>query len=252
MRLSRLSWIASYYFHTLLNATVIDRRKLYAVWEQSQLEKLFAYLDVDCVFDVGANEGQYAEMLRRKVGYRGLIISFEPIPQVAAIVKRKAERDPKWVVVESAISDADGERQFNIMNQSQFSSLSTPRHDDVAIFTGLNEIQQSITVKTELLETALTRLRREHGFKRPFLKMDTQGFDYQIVQSGQSVIREFVGLQSELAIKKLYADSTDFRDSIALYERSGFSLAAFVPNNEGFFPRMLETDCLMIRTDLVR
>lgn len=251
MNFDRLSWTVRYYWNTLLNATIIDRRKLYAAWEQVQLAKLLDYLNVDCVFDIGANEGQYAEMLRRKVGYRGLIISFEPIPQAAEIVRAKAKADPNWIVIEAAISEFDGVTQFNVMNQSQFSSLSTPRHDDVNLFIGQNEICQSIEVTVELLATALNRLRQSYHFKRPFLKMDTQGFDYKIVNCSKSVIREFVGLQSELAIKKLYEDSIDFRDSLALYESCGFSLTAFVPNNPGHFPRLLETDCLMIRADLI-
>jgi len=252
MQKNKLMWTLSYYYEKIINSAFVDQRQLHALWEQAQLRQLFEYLDVDCVFDIGANEGQYAEMLRRKVGYQGLIISFEPIPRAAEIIKKKAAHDPKWILVQGAISESDGQQQFNIMNDSQFSSLSKPRHDEVGIFANMNKVQQSITVQTELLETAWRRLSAEHGFKRPFLKMDTQGFDYKIVQAGQSVIKNFVGLQSELAIRKLYADSTDFRDSIALYEQSGFSLTAFVANNEGVFPRLLETDCVMIRSDLVR
>jgi hypothetical protein len=93
-------------------------------------------------------------------------------------------------------------------------------------------------------------LRAEYGFERPFLKMDTQGFDVKIVKASAHVMREFVGLQSELAIAKLYTDSVDFREAITEYERCGFSLSAFVPNNAGHFPYLLETDCVMIRSDL--
>jgi hypothetical protein len=80
--------------------------------------------------------------------------------------------------------------------------------------------------------------------------MDTQGFDVKIVKASPNVMRSFVGLQSELAINKLYADSVDFRDALTEYERCGFILSAFVPNNAGHFPRLVETDCLMIREDL--
>src|SRR6218665_1183824 len=153
MKSNKLMWTLSYYYEKIINATVIDKRMLYAEWEQAQLKKLFDYLDVDCVFDIGANEGQYAEMLRRKVGYQGLIISFEPIPHAADIIRKKAAHDPKWILVQGAVSESDGQQQFNIMNQSQFSSLSKPRHDEVNIFEGMNEVQQSITVQTELLET---------------------------------------------------------------------------------------------------
>jgi hypothetical protein len=113
-------------------------------------------------------------------------------------------------------------------------------------------VAQAIAVRTETLATAYERLQRVHGFKRPFLKMDTQGFDVNIVKAAPpEVLGHFVGLQSELAIKKLYADSVDFRDALSLYERCGFELSTFVPNNEGHFPRLIETDCILVRRDLM-
>ena len=46
--------------------------------EEHHMRRLLAHLQVDCMFDVGANIGQYAEKLRRHFEFRGLILSFEP------------------------------------------------------------------------------------------------------------------------------------------------------------------------------
>jgi hypothetical protein len=43
----------------------------------------------------------------------------------------------------------------------------------------------------------------------------------------------------------------DFRSAITLYEECGFHLSAFVPNNVGHFPQLIETDCIMVRDDLI-
>jgi FkbM family methyltransferase len=189
-------------------------------------------------------------MLRRQAGYQGRIISFEPIPEALAVLKRKASKDPNWAVVDGVVGEADGELEFNVMESSQFSSLSAPRHDESALFRDLNKVNRKVQVKSECLNTALRRLQKQYGFKRPFLKLDTQGFDVRIVRAGASVITEFVGLQSEMAIAKLYADSVDFREALAYYESLGFALSAFVPNNDGHFPKLLEVDCIMVRADL--
>lgn len=224
---------------------------MYEDWEVDHLKKLFKHLKVDCVFDVGANVGQYAKMLRENVGYKGLVVSFEPIPDVAAGLAKKAAGQSNWVVEELAIGASDGTAEFNVMKSTTFSSLSAPRHDDVDLFTKMNRVTNTVTVRTENLATTVDRLRARFGFSRPFLKLDTQGFDVQIVTAARETVKTFVGLQSELAIKKLYADSVDFREAITIYEDCGFGLSALVPNNAGHFPRLVEVDCIMSRSDLI-
>jgi FkbM family methyltransferase len=226
-----------------------DQRLLHQLWEERHLARVFARFGVDCVFDVGANYGQYATMLRRKVGFEGLICSFEPIPAAAAALRERARADKRWIVEEVALAATDGHATFNVMRSSQFSSLSEARHDDTGRFRDENSVSEVITVRSESLGSAFARLQAAHGFARPFLKLDTQGFDVRIVEGGRAVMDRFVGLQSELAIKKLYADSVDFRRAIDVYEGCGFELSAFVPNNEGHFPQLMETDCIMVRLD---
>jgi FkbM family methyltransferase len=221
------------------------------VWEQVQLRKVIDHFSIDCIFDVGANEGQYAQMLRDKVNYKGIIISFEPIPSAADKIRKLSKNDPLWLVDECALSDTVGTQEFNIMSSSQFSSLRTPSHDGTELFKNHNRIERKVTVKTKTLDAAYDEFQKSLNFNRPFLKMDTQGFDAEVVKSGKGSLCKFWGLQSELAIKKLYNDSLDFREAITLYEKLGFTLSSFVPNNEGHFPILIETDCIMIRTDLV-
>jgi FkbM family methyltransferase len=235
----------------LLDYRVIDESEIHAIWERRHLRRLLRHYDVDCVFDVGANYGQYAQMLRRAGRYTGWIVSFEPIPAAAAALRAQAASDPKWIIEEVAVGTRDGVETFNIMKSSQFSSLSVPRHDEVGMFRELNRVVDSVSVKTETLDTAFARLRQRLHFRRPFLKLDTQGYDTAIVSHAGAALAEFVGLQSELAVKKLYTDSQDFRDTLTLYEARGFALSALVPNNAGHFPRLVEIDCIMVRTDLL-
>jgi hypothetical protein len=138
------------------------------------------------------------------------------------------------------------------MAESQFSSLSNPSHDQVSLLSQLNRIERTVLVPTESLPTAFRRLQRKHGFKRPFLKLDTQGFDVEIVRHGKEVLPNFVGLQSELSIKKIYEHSVNYSEAIKVYDDLGFTLSAFVPNNAGHFPLLIETDCIMVRTELLQ
>ncbi len=84
----------------------------WASFEASHLARLFARFDVDCVFDVGANSGQYADRLRSKVGFHGVIVSFEPVPALASRLREKAERDPQWLIEECALDRTEWHRDL--------------------------------------------------------------------------------------------------------------------------------------------
>jgi len=230
---------------------MVDGRKLHSLPEQEHLKRLLSHLEVDCVFDVGANVGQYATMLRRHAGYKGRIISFEPIPEAAEEVRRKAKRDKCWTVEQAALADEGGVRTFNVMAGSEFSSLSEPRTDEVGRFAAMNRPVRSIMVATETLADAYPRLKAQYGFRRPFLKMDTQGYDMSVLRGAGDIIREFAGFQSELSVRRIYEDAADFREALTYYQSLGFDLSAFVPNNAGHFPALIEIDCIMVRSDLL-
>ena len=238
----------------LKHSAFVDRRNLHQVWEAEQLRRFLAYYRVDCVLDVGANFGQYARMLRTRAKYRDWIVSFEPNPEAVAALRKAAQGDARWLIEDIAVSDRDGVQTFNMMPNSEFNSLSVPhaRQKDFFAFRGMNVVQRTIEVRVEALGTVYRRLKQKLAFERPFLKLDTQGFDARIVAAGRDVMHQFVGLQSELSVRPLYQDSPDFRDAIALYESLGFTLSAFVPNNAGHFPLLIETDCIMVRSELVR
>jgi len=229
----------------MFNRVFLRKDELNILPEQLYLARLLPYLNIDCVFDVGANNGQYAQMLRKRVGYKGRIISFEPIPAAVAKIKKLANSDPLWTVEEIALDLEGGIGEFSVMASDQFSSLGTPKHDENNKFLNANKPVEKILVKKESLEGAYLRLKNQYQFKAPFLKMDTQGFDVSIVKGGMSIIKEFLGLQSEMAIQKLYEESVDFRDAISFYESCGFRLGQLVPNNAGNFPDLIEMDCIM-------
>ena len=116
----------------------------------------------------------------------------------------------------------------------------------------MNKVHESVTVNTKTLEAAYIELKSSHHFKNPYLKLDTQGFDVSIITSSSTVLNEFVAIQSELAVKKLYQHSIDFREAITIYQQYGFTLSAFVPNNAGHFPTLVETDCIMVNESLCK
>jgi hypothetical protein len=62
--------------------------------EKYVLRRFLQTLQIDCVVDVGANNGQYADLVR-SIGYRGPIVSFEPIPELAKALTARSASDGK-------------------------------------------------------------------------------------------------------------------------------------------------------------
>jgi FkbM family methyltransferase len=227
---------------------VVPPHELHQVYEQEQLRRFFLHFEVDCVFDVGANAGQYADMLRQKIGFQGPIVSFEPIPELAAELQARATTDPHWHVEVLALDREAGPSSFHVMEGSQFSSLWHPAEDQPDFLRQQNSVARTIEVMRATLTEAVAKWQGRLGFRRGFLKMDTQGNDLAVVEGGRGVLDHFVGLQSELSFRRLYDGGADYAATIAAFRALGFELSAMLPNNAGHFPLLLEMDCIMFRT----
>lgn len=232
---------------------VVHPFEAHLVTERVVLQRFYRHFGVDCVFDVGANCGQYAIMLREKIGFRGPIISFEPIPELAEQLKTDTTvargSEGNWFIETLALDREAGPATFNVMADSQFSSLRRPANGQPLAFDHANSVSREIRVMRSTIADELPKWQARLGFKRPFLKMDTQGNDLAVVEGAGDTLRAFVGLQSELAIRTLYAGAADYAETIAAYQARGFEFSALVPNNAGHFPTLIEIDCIMYRRD---
>lgn len=223
----------------------------YRVAEIRHLRRLVRELDIDCIFDVGANTGQYAQMLRRWVGFRGRIISFEPNPGLADSIIRRCGRDKLWTLERVALSSTTGSVLFNATEDSQFGSIERPRSDESSALSSNLVVNSRLEVPSETLSSAFDRLSSQFKFARPMLKMDTQGHDLSIFKSGINVTENFVAIQSELSFVPFYENVPLYQETIKEYEEAGFKLNAIFQNNRGSFPLMREMDCIMVNDKIV-
>src|SRR5215467_9531846 len=120
--------------------------------EKEHLRRFFDYFKIDCVFDVGANIGQYATMIRSFADYKGPIVSFEPNPQIATILRQAAQRDGGWFVEEVALATSPGQATFNIMTADEMSSLHQPQIIKTKLFETSTPILRKVDVKVSTLE----------------------------------------------------------------------------------------------------
>jgi FkbM family methyltransferase len=214
--------------------------------EEHYLQRLLPDLAVDAVLDVGANVGQYAMMLRDYCGYKGLIVSFEPTPAVFETLSKNSRRDPRWQAIGVALGRSPGHATLRSMPcSSEGNSLLDLRKDYPASVV-------TVDVEVQTLNALLPDLQRRFGFSRPFLKMDTQGFDLEVFAGASQVSHLIVGIQSELSVDPFYIGAPDWQHALSVYQNAGFKLCTFIANNPGWFPALHEMDCIMYRPEAHR
>ena len=202
---------------------------------------------VNAVLDVGANRGQYARSLRR-AGYRGHIVSFEPVGPDFAELSRRAARDPKWTVHQLALGRAEGSLEINVA-PSGLSSALTPSEYGGQRYQKLTEAMTE-TVPVVRLDEILDDVLAQVPDARPYLKLDTQGFDLEVFAGLGERAKDFVGMQSEVALLRIYEGMPRMPESLAVYEAAGFEVAGmYLVTRERRTARALEFDCLMVRAD---
>lgn len=219
-----------------------------AVPLRNHLRNVFALYDVKSVIDVGANVGQYGAFLRDMVGYTGEIVSFEPVSALFARLRARAERDANWRVHNRALGTERTTMSINIMSGSGHNSFLKP--DPAAIAqTGL-EYQKENTqiVQTEQVEVdTLDNFLAETDLRNIYLKMDTQGYDRQVLGGGLQSLDKLVGLQTEAAMQKLYLGSTGYQQMTEFVISLGFHLSGFFPVNHDVHLRLIECDMVFVK-----
>lgn len=214
----------------------------------AQLQSMMLAHNIDLVFDVGANTGQFGQELRRHVGYKGKIVSFEPLAAAYKKLVNNAMGDKKWFIANRcAIGAAEGLVKINVSENSVSSSVlpMLNSHIDAA--------PSSIYVSVEEVPMypldALAPPWLENS-KFAMIKIDTQGFESEVLKGATETLLRIKGLQLELSLVPLYEGQKLFPELMAEINEMGFNLwgmfPAFCDESDG---RLLQVDATFFRTN---
>lgn len=181
--------------------------------------------DVDVVLDVGANDGGYAREIR-DAGYRGRIVSFEPASGIFARLRAAAAADPKWQVEQLGVGEAAGHLDLSVSAIDVYSSFKAPS----AVGGQAPGIHAVATERVEVVR--LDDFLRQHPglLSRTYLKIDTQGFEAEVLRGAGDLLDRFVAVQAELGIVTLYQDQPDWLEIVNWMRGRGFEVATMVCN----------------------
>lgn len=209
------------------------------------LLKALTLFKTDLVLDVGANRGQFAVELR-SVGYRGKIVSFEPLSAEHEALTMAARDDALWQISpRCAIGDRDGSIKINIAANSGSSSV-LPMLDLHA-----TAAPESIYIGEELVPIYTLDILAPQYLKEsrsPILKMDTQGFEWEVLDGSYEVLPRIHGIICELSLAQLYGGARLWIDMVRRIEKEGFTLWSIHPGfSDPRSGRMLQVDATFFR-----
>ena len=219
MRHRRLRRLAKRFGYEIIPTWRLERLR-----QSMFLERVFARYRVDLVVDVGANIGQTRDYLRNHVAYEGSILSFEPNPQCFRVLRQRAENDRSWSAFEYAMGREDGFSYLNVMSDDKLSSFRRPLVDEVPMFEGKNVIAETTKVTTKRLDSVWQE-HELYKYSAPFLKLDTQGFDLEVLAGAGSRRDDLVGVQTEASVIPLYESMPPLDETVSRLKSWGFTLS---------------------------
>ncbi len=197
---------------------------------------------ITVVLDVGANSGQYGRELR-ELGYKGQIISLEPMRSPFESLKVDAESDARWRTFNFALGDKECDATINIAGNSYSSSMleMLPSHADSAPeskYVGAEQIQ----IKT--LDSLFGSLCPKG--EAVLLKSDTQGFEMNVLKGAENSLP--FTIQLEMSLVPLYEGESLIDRLLPLLYGKGYRAVSLEP---GFADRktgqLLQVDAILHR-----
>lgn len=179
------------------------------------------------VIDVGANTGQFAESLI-DFGYRGNIISFEPVPQAYEILKKRSLKYKNWEIAERcAVGNFNGKIDINISDNSLFSSIKNIR-EDYAEYNKHAKSGRTENVKMIKLDSVISEYLNDED--KTFLKIDTQGFEKEVLEGAEMFIKKVHGIKIEIPLMPIYQDvKWGAKDIFNYFYENGFECLSLQP-----------------------
>ncbi|GLR18843.1 FkbM family methyltransferase [Portibacter lacus] len=197
------------------------KRFLPSTSESLRTKLISDFYNIKVIIDIGANKGQFSEQ-QLILGYKGKIVSFEPSQNAHDALSKRAEKYANWTVHEPlAIGEKDSELEFHEYTDSVFNSFLKVKED----FRKDKDYLKDVVVRKvkvarldDLLPSILTS--ESDNF---LLKIDTQGYEKQVLEGCKNYIKKASIIKIEIPVKAMYENvEWTFYDTIEYMKELNF------------------------------
>ena len=176
---------------------------------------------IDYIFDVGANEGQFVKEIRY-YGYENKVLSFEPINTAHEKLLKNSSNDNDWEIFKPiALGNKNSENTINISKNSVSSSLLNITNEHID-----NAPDSKFVRKQKIEEKKLDDIFFDLNLKNKnlFLKIDTQGYEFEVLKGAENILKEFKGILVEVSLTNLYEGQKNWLEIVEYVKARGFKL----------------------------
>lgn len=200
---------------------------------------------INLVLDVGANSGQFAQSMRSEYNYAGRIISFEPLNDAFAALKETSANDPSWLCLNLALGDKNAQGRINVSANSYSSSLLDAVDHAIELEPSIGYVaDQEITIRR--LDGLLGELTLPDD--KIYLKIDTQGYETQVLNGALGVLDRFELIQLETSLIPVYHGEPLIGDVIKYLDYLSFRIVSIEPGwHDLKTGELLQTDLIFAR-----
>jgi FkbM family methyltransferase len=213
--------------------------------ESARLMRILSAHEVNLVLDVGANTGQYCLFLR-EFGYRGKVVSFEPLLSAYEQLLKRSRKDRHWIIApRTAIGERTGEITLQISGNSQSSSVLNMLDAHIC-----SAPESAYVGEQQVAMHRLDEIARSHvdAARSSYLKIDVQGYESQVLDGASGILPRITGIQIELSLVPLYDRQMLYRAMIDKLDALGYELHAVLPVfSDARSGRLLQMDGIFIR-----
>jgi FkbM family methyltransferase len=200
-------------------------------WYLSQLSKLGG--EIECVFDVGANIGDWALLCGRYFP-KAALHAFEIAPRTFEELKRNTSRYPQWILNSAGLSDRNGE--IEVFYSEQENSLTTAFKDHLGELFRLpgEEALPSVALQAKVIRG--DDYVKDHGIKKiDILKIDVEGMEEFVLRGFEDTLS-----QQRIRVIQFEYNTTNIiskfllRDAHLFFAKFGYRLGKLYPNYVDF------------------
>lgn len=210
------------------------------------LQKILTHFKINVVIDVGAFTGTYALSLRR-FGYVGKIISFEPVSNSYDKLLDVSRNDSNWIVHKKiALDEKKSLKYMYISKKADSSSFFKINKEHIKLEPDSKVIKKE-KVFTDRLDNIMN-IYKNYNLSNSLLKIDTQGYEYEILKGSKKILNKIKLVQIELSLVELYKGQKNLDKTIELLKKKKFKVWSIIPGfknkNNG---RLMQYDIIMFR-----